>query len=66
MHSSIEAFYSRIVSSHDDNPLFIALRNLSRLDPRLLVDGDDANSWSPWDPTGAPPDYTSRLAATPA
>lgn len=62
----MQTFYSRLMASREDNPLFLALRSLSRLDPRLLADGDESNAWSPWDPTGAPPDYTSQLAAEPA
>jgi hypothetical protein len=60
MDLSMHAFYSRLVSA-DENPLLNALRSLSRLDPRNLVTGDDSNAWSPWDPTGAPPDVTSQL-----
>jgi hypothetical protein len=66
MESSMHSFYSRLVST-DNNPLLNTLRSLSRLDPRVLIAGDDANVWSPWDPTGdPPPDCISRLVANPA
>jgi hypothetical protein len=64
MDCSMEVFYSRLTSSRtDENPLFAALRSITRLDPRTLITGEDeSNAWSPWDPTGTPPDFTPEMA----
>ena len=62
MDSSMHSFYSRLVSA-DNNPLLNALRSLSRLDTRVLALGDDSSTWSPWDPTGTPPDVAPQLVA---
>jgi hypothetical protein len=59
-------FYARFASDRDDNdnPLFKALRELSRLDPRTLMawNLEDSSTWSPWDATGGPPEV-ARIPA---
>jgi hypothetical protein len=64
---SLHDFYSRFASDQEDNPFFVALRKLSRLEPReLMADGDEGNAWSAWDATGSPPDGAFRLITDPA
>lgn len=59
---SMHDFYARLTSDRDD-PFFVILRKLRRVDPRVLqADGDESNAWSAWDATGSPPDGLLMVA----